>query len=99
MSAVIADKATKKCPLGQHVIATWKGSAKYYIGYVIEKVKSNRQKNRGCKVLFDDGDMEWYKPKDLRVFPDHTSPLEGTVFFFRIRGNASMLNPPSVPNI
>ncbi|XP_078345263.1 uncharacterized protein LOC144630767 [Oculina patagonica] len=76
VSAVIADKATKRCPLGQHVIATWKGSAKYFIGYVIEKVRSNQQENRGCKVLFDDGDVEWYKPKDLRMFPDHTSPLE-----------------------
>ena len=52
--------------IGQHVLATWKGGHKYYIGYVTDEDSSGR-----LKVTFDDNDEDFYDAQQLRIFPDH----------------------------
>ena len=66
ISAVIPDRVPRKVRVGQHVVATWKGGHKYYIGYVSRKVSSRR-----FKVTFDDNDEDFYYTRQLRIFPDH----------------------------
>ncbi len=72
ISAVIPDKVSYHVDVGSHVVTTWKGGHKYYIGYVTEKDSSNR-----LKVTFDDKDEDYYTARQLRIFPDHLSAHEG----------------------
>lgn len=72
ISAVIPDRVPRKVKVGQHVVATWKGGHKYYIGYVSRKVSSRR-----FKVTFDDNDEDFYYARQLRIFPDHRSAHDG----------------------
>lgn len=71
-TAVIADKAPEKVDVTDHVIARFKGSSKYFIGFVIDETTSGTQ---NYKVLFDDGDTAWYKAQDLRIFPYMTDKM------------------------
>ncbi|KAL9984332.1 hypothetical protein ACROYT_G006612 [Oculina patagonica] len=71
ISAVIPDKVSYHIDVGSHVVTTWKGGHKYYIGYVTEKDASNR-----LKVTFDDNDEDYYKARQLRIFPEHFSAHE-----------------------
>ena len=71
-SAVILDKEPNEVQIGQHVLATWKGGQKYYIGYVSHKDSNNR-----LKVTFDDNDEDFYLAEQLRIFPDQYSVHEG----------------------
>ena len=57
--------------IGQHVLATWKGGHKYYIGYVSD------ENSDGFKVTFDDNDEDVYLTEELRMFPDHNNPHNG----------------------
>ncbi|KAL9984722.1 hypothetical protein ACROYT_G007051 [Oculina patagonica] len=70
VSAVLHDKALTEVHSGQHVMATWKGGAKYYIGFVTETSDSL---NPGNRVRFDDNDEDDYSAEDLRDFPDAAS--------------------------
>jgi len=71
ISAVFADKAPDQMQVAQHVVARWKGSKKYHIGFVTAKTSD------GYEVTFDDGDYDTYTLSQLRIFPDHTSPHNG----------------------
>ena len=72
-SAVIPDNVpTYEIEIGHHVVATWKGGQKYYIGYVSDKYSDSR-----FKVTFDDNDEDFYTSSQLRIFPDHLSAHEG----------------------
>ena len=64
-SAVIADKAPDTVDVRDHVMATWKGGSKYYLGFIIEE----RESDPKYKVFFDDSDSDWYNLRDLRKFP------------------------------
>ena len=72
ISAVIPDKVPHDINIGDHVVATWKGGNKYFIGYVSDKGPGNR-----FKVTFDDNDEDYYAVSQLRIFPDHLSAHEG----------------------
>ena len=72
VSAVIPDKVPRYVNVGSHVVTTWKGGHKYYIGYVSDKDSSNR-----LKVTFDDNDEDYYTASQLRIFPDHVSAHAG----------------------
>ena len=74
MSAVLHNRALTAAMVhpGQHVIATWKGGVKYYIGFV-----TGITENGKFRVLFDDNDEDDYSAKDLRGFPVGASPWEG----------------------
>lgn len=72
ISAVIPDSTPHDIETGHHVLATWKGGQKYYIGYVSDKYSGNR-----FKVTFDDNDEDYYVISQLRTFPDHWSAHEG----------------------
>lgn len=85
ISAIIRDQEPTQVQIGQHVVATWKGGHKYYIGYVSDKDSNNR-----FKVTFDDNDEDFYLAKQLRIFPDHHSAHEG------LRG-IILLHPPPLP--
>ena len=71
-SAVIYDRAPEEVYVGQHVIATWKGGVKFFIGFVTEERDDGK-----FKVVFDDNDEDYYNADDLRQFPDHEIPHEG----------------------
>ena len=71
VSAVFADKVPDQMQEAQHVVAKWKGSKKYYIGFVTAKTSD------GYEVTLDDGDHDTYTLSQLRIFPDHTSPHNG----------------------
>ncbi|XP_078361140.1 uncharacterized protein LOC144645435 [Oculina patagonica] len=71
VSAVIYDRAPEEVYVGQHVMATWKGGVKFYIGFVTEERADGK-----FKVVFDDNDEDYYSADDLREFPDHESPQE-----------------------
>ena len=71
-SAVILDEEPNLVQIGQHVLATWKGGHKYYIGFVSDKVSNNR-----FKVTFDDNDKDFYLTEQLRIFPEHNSAHKG----------------------
>ncbi|XP_068699860.1 uncharacterized protein [Montipora capricornis] len=71
VSAVIPDKVPHDVAIGHHVVATWKGGNKYFIGYVSDKDSGNR-----VKVTFDDNDEDFYIVSQLRIFPDHWSTHE-----------------------
>lgn len=79
VSAVLRDKALteEEVYLGQHVIATWKGGVKYYIGFITGISESPNPESRKFRVLFDDNDEDDYSAKDLRDFPDAASAWEG----------------------
>ena len=68
ISAVIPDRKPYyfQVEKGQHVLATWKGGHKYYIGYVTDEDSSGR-----LKVTFDDNDEDFYDVQQLRIFPDN----------------------------
>jgi len=68
ISAVIPDEEPQQVQIGQHVITTWKGGHKYYIGYVSDK------NSDGFKVTFDDNDEDFYPAKQLRIFPKQCRP-------------------------
>ena len=70
-SAVIDDKCPDEIKAGQHVVATWKGGHKYYIGFVKEITSSGK-----FAVRFDDNGEDSYKKCDLRIFPEHVSSYE-----------------------
>ena len=72
VSAVIQDKVPNHVDFGNHVVATWKGGQKYYIGYVSDKDSSNR-----LKVTFDNNDEDYYSERQLRIFSEHFSAHEG----------------------
>ena len=72
ISAVISDKVPLGVGIGHHVVATWKGGNKYFIGYVSDKDSDNR-----LKVTFDDNDEDYYAASELRFFPEHWSAHEG----------------------
>ena len=72
ISAVISDKVPHDVGIGHHVVATWKGGNKYFIGYVSDKDSDNR-----FKVTFDDNDEDYYAVSQLRIFPEHWSAHEG----------------------
>ena len=72
ISAVIPDKVPHDVDNGHHVVATWKGSNTYFIGYVSDKHSDDR-----LKVTFDDNDEDYYAVSQLRIFPDHWSAHEG----------------------
>ena len=72
VSAVIPDKMPSYVEVGSHVVTTWKGGHKYYIGYVTDKDSSNR-----FKVTFDGNDEDYYTASKLRIFPDHVSAHAG----------------------
>ena len=72
VSAVIPDKVPHDVAIGHHVVATWKGGNKYFIGYVSDKDSVNR-----VKVTFDDNDEDYYTVSQLRIFPEHWSAHEG----------------------
>ena len=72
ISAVIPDNVPHQVDLGDHVVTTWQGSHKYYIGYVSDKDSNNR-----FKVTFDDNDEDFYTASQLRIFPDHFSAHDG----------------------
>ncbi|XP_078361400.1 uncharacterized protein LOC144645723 [Oculina patagonica] len=71
VSAVIYDRAPTNVYVGQHVMATWKGSAKFFIGFVTEKRADGK-----FKVVFDDNDEDYFYGGDLREFADYESPQE-----------------------
>ena len=73
VSAVILDKPPTKIELGQHVMATWKGGKKYYIGFVTD-IRTGSHK---FKVTFDDNDEDFYTMAQLRIFSDHSSAHKG----------------------
>ena len=73
ISAVIPDEEPQQVQIGQHVITTWKGGHKYYIGYVSDK------NSDGFKVTFDDNDEDFYPAKQLRIFPNQRRPHKGKV--------------------
>ena len=73
ISAVILDQVPNQVQIGQHVVATWKGGHKYYIGYV----SGSNYFLKTFKVTFDDNDEDTYFAKQLRIFPDHYSAHEG----------------------
>jgi len=68
ISAVIPNQPPHQVQIGQHVLATWKGGHKYYIGYVSD------ENSDGFKVTFDDNDEDVYLTEQLRIFPDHNNP-------------------------
>ena len=72
ISAVIPDRVPHDVAIGHHVVATWKGGNKYYIGYVSDRVSDDR-----FKVTFDDNDEDYYAVSQLRIFPDHWQAYEG----------------------
>ncbi|XP_078359533.1 uncharacterized protein LOC144644005 [Oculina patagonica] len=71
ISAVIPDNVPHEMEIGHHVLATWKGGQKYFIGYVSDRYSDNR-----FKVTFDDNDQDYYAISQLRTFPDHWSAHE-----------------------
>lgn len=73
ISEVIPDQQPSHVKLGQHVVATWKGGHKYYIGYVSQIVSGSRP----FKVTFDDNDEDYYQAHQLSKFPDHQTAHEG----------------------
>ena len=73
ISAVIPDQQPSQVKLGQHVVATWKGGHKYYIGYVSQIVFGFWR----YKVTFDDNDEDYYQAHQLRKFPDPQTVHEG----------------------
>ena len=73
ISAVIPDQQPSQVKLGQHVVATWKGGHKYYIGYVSQIVFGFWR----FKVTFDDNDEDYYQAHQLRKFPDPRTAHEG----------------------
>ena len=80
-SAVIDDKCPDEMKAGQHVVATWKGGHKYYIGFVKEITSSGK-----FSVRFDDNGEDSYKKCDLRIFPEHVSSYERkTIFSFSLQ--------------
>ena len=72
ISAVIADNVPYQVDIGDHVVTTWRGGLKYYIGYVSDKDSNNR-----LKVTFDNNDEDFYTTSQLRIFPDHYSAHDG----------------------
>ena len=72
ISATIPDEEPHQVQLGQHVVATWQGGNKYFIGYVSEKDSNNH-----FKVSFDDNNEGFYDAKQLRLFPGHQSVHSG----------------------
>ncbi|CAB3989668.1 Hypothetical predicted protein [Paramuricea clavata] len=68
-SAIIADTIPKNVKYQDHVIASWKGGAKHYIGFVIKVDQA-----LGYRVRFDDNDEGWYSKSSLRKFPHVPSP-------------------------
>ena len=72
ISAVIADNVPYQVNIGDHVVTTWRGGHKYYIGYVSDKDSNNR-----LKVTFDNNDEDFYTTSQLRIFPDHSSAHDG----------------------
>lgn len=72
ISAVIANNVPYQVNIGDHVVTTWKGGPKYYIGYVSDKDSNNR-----FKVIFDDNNEEFYTTSQLRIFPDHSYAHDG----------------------
>jgi predicted GNAT superfamily acetyltransferase len=72
VTAVLADKVPDSVEYKDHVIASWQGSYRQYIGYVIQVSES-----RGFKVHFDDNGEAWYKKEQLRILPDASSPHDG----------------------
>ena len=74
ISAVILDQAPEphQVSLGTHVVSSYPGSKKFYIGYVTSK-----HSNVFMKVTFDDNDSDARYVKQLRIFPEHSSPYEG----------------------
>ena len=73
ISAVIPDQQPSQVKLGQHVVATWKGGHKYYIGYVSQRVFGFWR----FKVTFDDNDEDYYQAHQQRKFPDPRTAHEG----------------------
>ena len=72
VSGMILNEVPSNIVFGQHVIATWKGGHKYFIGFVSEIDQQHR-----FKVRFDDNDEDWYEEHKLRLFPEAASPHEG----------------------
>ena len=69
VSAVLPDEApSSEVNVGQHVVATYKGSKKYHIGFVIAKSAD------GYDVQFDDGDEDIYSSSQLRILSNQDSP-------------------------
>ena len=75
-SAVIVDKCPQVIKAGQHVVGRWKGSSKYYIGFVKEITSSGK-----FAVRLDNNKEDLYNKCDLRIFPDHTNPYERKFIF------------------
>ena len=71
-AAVITDNAPYQVDIGNHVVTTWKGGHKYYIGYVSDKDSINR-----FKVTLDNNDEDFYTTSQLRLLPDHSSAHDG----------------------
>lgn len=71
VSAVIPDRVPRQVNIGDHVVTTWKGGSKYYIGYVSDK-DSNR-----FKVTLDNNDEDDYTAKQLRIFREHLTAHAG----------------------
>jgi len=75
ISAVILDQAPEphQVSLGTHVVSSWyPGGKKFHIGYVTSKYSDVYM-----KVTFDDNDSDARYFKQLRIFPEHSSPYEG----------------------
>ena len=69
-SATISDTIPLNVKYRDHVIASWKGGAKHYIGFVIKVDQA-----LGYRVRFDDdNDEDWYSKNSLRTFPHVPSP-------------------------
>lgn len=81
-SAVIADNVPYQVNIGDHVVTTWRGGHKYYIGYVSDKDSNNR-----LKVTFDNNDEDFYTTSQLRIFPDHSSAHDVGARVFARRTN------------
>jgi len=78
VSAVFPDKAPNDVKLAQHVVAKWKWSKKYHIGFVTAETSD------GYVVTFDDGDTSTYFSSQLRILPNQDSPhKEGARVFAR----------------
>ena len=68
ISSVLADTVPYQVNIGEHVVTTWKGGNKYYIGYI-----SDKDSNNHSKVTFDDNEEGFYTTSQLRIFLDHFS--------------------------
>jgi len=68
VSAVLPDQAPSAVKVAHHVVAKYKGSKKYHIGFVIAESAD------GYDVQFDDGDDDIYSLSQLRILSNQDSP-------------------------